>query len=219
MNQRRFILNFLIPIAALLAIGCASCVGSTNSFSAYERPVMTWVPRYAANNSQQRLSETYSGIGMKDALTHVGLQFWTPTNKGGLIQTGKGATTSDAVIKSFRDWCRTNSVRVLLCVYQIGDCELALSAFKDNCGTFIESLLTEVNRHDLDGVDIYFEGRGRLNEDKEGFRPFHPPAGDKITQRQPAPHRGFLCLRLERPQSNLVAQSLPARGRLDHDGL
>jgi hypothetical protein len=169
MNRGRFILSFLTPIAALLAISCATCIGSTNSFPAYERPVMTWVPRYAASNCLERLSETYSGIGMKDALTHVGLQFWTPTNQGALTRSGKGETTSDAVIKAFRDWGRTNGIRILLCVYQIGDWELARSAFKDNCDTFIESLLTEVNQHDLDGVDIDFEGRGRLNEDKEAF--------------------------------------------------
>jgi len=133
---------------------------------------MTWVPRYAVEKCNERLMESYGGAGMSNALTHVGLQFWTPTKNGGLNRTGKGETTSDAAIKRIRDWGQTNGVRILLCVYQIGDWELARSAFRDNRDRFIESLLAEVNRLKLDGVDIDFEGRGRLNEDKDAFVTF-----------------------------------------------
>ena len=37
---------------------------------------MTWVPPYAVSQCQARLTEPFGSRGMKDALTHLGLQFW-----------------------------------------------------------------------------------------------------------------------------------------------
>ena len=45
---------------------------------------MTWVPPYAVSACQQRLNESFDGAGMKDGLTHLGLQFWNPTATGGV---------------------------------------------------------------------------------------------------------------------------------------
>src|SRR6058998_3241089 len=53
--------------------------GATNTFREWKRPVMTWVPPYAVSQCKARLTESFGGRGMKDALTHLGLQFWKPT--------------------------------------------------------------------------------------------------------------------------------------------
>src|SRR5438876_751179 len=52
--------------------------GATNTFREWKRPVMTWVPPYAVSRCNTRLTESFGGVGMKDVLTHLGLQFWKP---------------------------------------------------------------------------------------------------------------------------------------------
>src|SRR6185436_16064297 len=81
--------------------------GATNGFPAFKHPVMTWVPPYAVARAQGRLGESFGGTGMKDALTHLGLQFWTPTREGGLARAGRSNEVNDAVIGALRDWGRT----------------------------------------------------------------------------------------------------------------
>jgi hypothetical protein len=112
---------------------------------------------------------------MKDALTHLGLQFWVPTRDGGIARAGRTNETSDAVIAELRDWGRSNGVRVLLCVYnhvKSWDWSLARAAFAENPDKFIDALLGEMNRLQLDGVDVDLEGNGSFDTDKETFVAF-----------------------------------------------
>ena len=143
---------------------------------AYQRPVMTWVPPYAVGGSKARLEQSFGGAGMKDALTHLGLQFWKPTKEGGLIHAGRANEVNDAVIADLRDWGRTNGVRVLLCVYNAvsgsWDWPLARAAFAENADKFIDALMTEVERLQLDGVDVDLEGNGSFEADREAFIAF-----------------------------------------------
>jgi hypothetical protein len=123
-----------------------------------------------------RLKESYQGVGMKDALTHLGLQFWVPTPEGGIVRTGNTNATSDAAIMELRDWGKTNGVRVLLCIYNgVGswDWSLARTGFATHSMKFTEALLAEVDRLQLDGVDIDLEGTGStFEEDKEAYLAF-----------------------------------------------
>ncbi len=143
--------------------------------AAPRRLVMTWVPPYAVAKCKARLQESYNGVGMKDALTHLGLQFWVPTPEGGLIRTGRTNETSDTAIAELRDWGRAHGVSVLLCVHngvRSWDWSLARAAFSDHPDKFIDALLAEVNRLQLDGVDIDFEGNGTQDADKDAFVAF-----------------------------------------------
>lgn len=112
---------------------------------------------------------------MKDALTHLGLQFWVPTKDGGIARAVGGSDTSDDVILALRNWGRTNGVRVLLCIYNGGaawDWPLARAGFDTHREKFTRALLAEVNRLELDGVDVDLEGIGSFEGDKEAFIKF-----------------------------------------------
>lgn len=136
---------------------------------------MTWVPHYAVGKGKARLAELLDGVGMKDALTHLGLQFWVPTGDGGITRIGRPAETTDDQIEELREWGHANGVRVLLCIYNGGktwDWPLARAGFATHTEKFIEALLTEVNRLNLDGVDVDLEGIGSFDADKEAFVSF-----------------------------------------------
>jgi hypothetical protein len=149
--------------------------GATNTFREWKRPVMTWVPPYAVSRCNTRLTESFGGVGMKDVLTHLGLQFWRPTRDGGLVRAGPTNEVSDAVITGLRDWGRTNGVRVLLCVYnhvQSWDWTLARAGFAEHPDRFIAALIAGMDRLQLDGVDVDLEGNGSFDADKEAFVAF-----------------------------------------------
>ena len=160
-------------ILAAVALAIAKTTAATNSFPEYRRPVMTWVPPYAIAQCQARLAASFDGVGMKDALTHLGLQFWKPTTNGGLARAGRSNEVSDAAIAELRDWGHSNGVRVLLCVYNAvagkWDWTLARAGFTENPDKFLNALLTEVDRLRLDGVDIDLEGNGLQEADKEAY--------------------------------------------------
>jgi hypothetical protein len=125
---------------------------------------------------QDAFGQSFDGVGMKDALTHLALQFWKPTKDGGLAYAGRSSEINDAVVAGLRNWGRTNGVRVLLCVYNAvsgsWDWSLARAGFLENRDKFIEALLAEVERLQLDGADIDLEGNGSLDADKKAFVDF-----------------------------------------------
>ena len=77
-----------------------------------------------------RLRDTYSGgAGPRNALTHLALQFWTPTpsgDSGGALQRVT-ATITNQTINWFVTWGHNNGIKVLLCVYN-GEIWLGLVA-------------------------------------------------------------------------------------------
>ncbi len=81
---------FYATLFFLLSFAAANfATAQTNIFPKYKHPVMTWVPPYAVGRCQTRLNESFDGTGMKDALTHLGLQFWQPTKDGAVgMQAG-----------------------------------------------------------------------------------------------------------------------------------
>lgn len=168
---------FYATLFFLLSFAAANfATAQTNVFPKYKHPVMTWVPPYAVGRCQTRLNESFDGTGMKDALTHLGLQFWQPTKDGAVRYAGRTNEVNDAVVAQLRDWGRTNGVRVLLCIYNaVGgkwDWPLARAGFAENPDKFIEALMTEVERLQLEGVDMDLEGNGSFDTDKEVFLAF-----------------------------------------------
>ena len=142
-------------------------------FRPYARPVTTWVPPYGIARAKARLTDP--AIGMGDALTHLALQFWVPTAEGDVVLV-KHPDVTDAAVSELRDWAHANGVRAMLCVYNAGgrtwDWSLARSAFDTHRAKFVRSLVAEVDRLGLDGVDVDLEGGGSFPQDKAAFVSF-----------------------------------------------
>jgi hypothetical protein len=136
----------------------------------FANPNIAWVPSYSIGNCKTCLQKDFGGVGMKDGLTYLALQFYYPTNSGGLTKS-----VSDADVSWFRDWCRNNNVKVLLCVFNATgnwDWNLAKNAFANNKTAFVNALVAEVNRMNLDGVDIDLEGPGSYDGDRAAYESF-----------------------------------------------
>jgi len=174
-------LVFIAILCSLLLSGCitSSPQSPSQDSAPARRSVMTWVPPYAVGISKARLNESFDGIGMKDALSDLGLQFWEPSPDGkGIQRVQRGDDTSDAAIIELRDWGRAHGVRVLLCVYNYNvskeawDWPWARAAFADHPQEFSKSLIDEMERLELDGIDLDLEGNGSLDGDKEVYLRF-----------------------------------------------
>lgn len=127
------------------------------------RMVKTWVAPYAIDASYARLTERYDGIGPADGLTHLGLQFWVPSEDGGLERSSRYGKITNRQIATFRRWGRANGVKIMLTVYngEWGwDWALAKKAFGDNRAKFANALVDEMQARNLDGIDIDLEGPG-----------------------------------------------------------
>ncbi|CAG1017920.1 hypothetical protein BURC_02627 [Burkholderiaceae bacterium] len=142
-------------------------------------PVIGWVPPYAMNESMQALEAT-PGVG--SALTRIGLQFWNPSADGkGVVfapvdKSGRQVIADD--VRRFRDWARRRHIAVLLTVYNnsqvIGhwDWALARHAFVDQRADFTQALVAEMEKHQLDGIDLDLEGEGDFTPDREAYALF-----------------------------------------------
>lgn len=145
---------------------------------------MTWVPPYAVDACRERLDQSFDGVGMADGLTHLGLQFWQPT-KDGTIKLVEGFEPVDEpTISNFREWGDARGVRTMLCVYngtsEGWDWELAKTAFETHRERLVEALVSEALRLELDGVDVDFEGKGRLEGDRDAFVRFIEQLAERL---------------------------------------
>lgn len=141
--------------------------------------VVGWVPPYAMDKAMEGLNAT-PGVGA--SLTRLGLQFWNPTADGkGVVlapidNTGKPVTPAD--VKRFRDWARERNIPVLLTVYNnsqvIGkwDWALARNAFINQRAAFTQALVAEMDKYQLDGIDLDLEGEGSFEADREPYAHF-----------------------------------------------
>ena len=138
------------------------------------RIVMTWIPPYDIDKCRARLRQDVDGLGPKDALTHLGLQFWIPTRAGG-VEKAPHYQISDATITDIRDWAHQHHIRVMLCIYNYVDSwdwSLAQTAFAEHREEFARALVAEMERLGLDGIDIDLEGNGDFKSSKEPFLAF-----------------------------------------------
>jgi hypothetical protein len=136
---------------------------------------MTWVPPYSIDKCRTRLHQDIAGLGPKDALTHLALQFWIPTREGGVEKTPKYGAISDATVIEFRDWAHQHGIRAMLCVYNhvdSWDWTLAQAGFADHREQFASALVAEMERLGLDGIDIDLEGEGDFDSSKEPYLAF-----------------------------------------------
>ena len=153
--------------------------------SSNNRRVMTWVPPYALSACMDRLAVPIGIAGMKDGLTHLGLQFWTPTKTGGVALVTKYNKINDSKISEFRNWGHAHNIRVMLCIYNGvsgSDWELASAAFDTHREDFINALVKETLRLKLDGVDVDLEGLGSFDSSKETFVRFIKDLSGRLHQ-------------------------------------
>lgn len=169
---------FLLAVKLLVVSLPLYSLGTENGIKQHAKitRVMTWVPPYATAKCKDRLDESFKGVGMKDGLTHLGLQFWRPTKKGQIELVDNFKPIDDSTINNFRKWGNAHHVRVLLCIYNVTqkgwNWNLAKNAFGHNQRQFIEVLVSETIRLQLDGVDLDFEGTGEGEKDKQAFLDF-----------------------------------------------
>ena len=128
--------------------------------SAIAGPVISWVPPYSVNACKNMVKRDFGGgIGMKDGLTFLALQWWVCD--GPNIKPWGGVGDFDNQVKYFRDWGKANGVKITLCVVNhVGDWNWgeARRSFVDNRPAFVKSLVGEVERLGLDGVELDLEG-------------------------------------------------------------
>ena len=141
--------------------------------------VVGWVPPYAMDKAMEGLNAT---PGVAATLTRLGLQFWNPTPDGTGValapvdKTGQPVTPADVL--RFRDWARERKIPVLLTVYNnsqvIGkwDWALARNAFINQRAAFTQSLIAEMDKFGLDGIDLDLEGEGSFEMDREPYAHF-----------------------------------------------
>jgi hypothetical protein len=120
----------------------------------------------------------------------LALQYREPTADGSGVQRAqRGDYTSDAAVAEQRAWGRAHGVRVLLCVYNYNpkteswDWPWARSGFADHPQEFASSLVAEMERLELDGIDLDLEGNGSLDGDKEVYLRFVRDLSARLRQR------------------------------------
>jgi len=161
--SKPLLLSLLVSVLSVLSINTTLATEPSPG-----RRVMTWVPPYAVADCEKRLNESFDGVGLKDGITHLSLQFWNPTKNGGLQFVTRFGLKGEATVPKFRKWGTKHGVRVMLCVYNAKssgwDWNLARFAFETNRTKFVKALVDETLRLKLDGIDIDFEGK----EERDG---------------------------------------------------
>jgi hypothetical protein len=139
------------------------------------REVLSWVPPYSISACYTMLNSNFGTFSPKNVLTALALQFWRPTDVGGLVYEIK---CHDTIVAKFRTKCTEYGIKLLLTVYNNNqqnlkwDWNLARKAFRTNKSNFVKSLVDECKRLNLDGVDIDLEGLGEFDADRAAFADF-----------------------------------------------
>jgi hypothetical protein len=166
------VIFLILSLALISAAPAKEPAAAAVTFRPYKHPVTIWIPHYAVGKCREQL-KSQPAVG--EAITHLAMQFWVPTEAGG-VELLKKREASDAVIAEMRDWAHARGVRAMLCVYNAGtgkwDWTLARAAFAEHRDEFVKNLLAELERHQLDGIDIDLEGNGDFDADRETFVAF-----------------------------------------------
>jgi hypothetical protein len=141
------------------------------------REVMSWVPPYGIEESKAVLTARFGAASPSNSLTRLGLQFWLPAPGGGLVTATNFSAVTASNIAWFADWGDAHGVETLLCVYNnptgTWDWALAKQAFATHRATFVGHLVSAMETHRLDGIDIDLEGKVTPTDaDRESFREF-----------------------------------------------
>jgi hypothetical protein len=125
-------------------------------------PIMSWVPYYANKDALTTLNTKFGDHYGYEVVNRIGLQFWNV----------KKNSTLDLLVDSAKvvDWVRYREgkdMEILLTVINNGekesdykgfDWKLLRVALSEGPDALVKSLVDEVKKYDLDGVDLDFEG-------------------------------------------------------------
>jgi PKD repeat protein len=156
------------------------------SSAAESNVIMSWVAPYNISACKAMAQADFGSCDPKDGLTRIGLQFWVPNTNGTVKYSYNGGIATDADVTWWTNWGHFNGIKILLTVYNNDgswNWNLARSAFASNRTTLVNALLTEVDRLNLDGVDIDFEGIGSLDSDRASFNLFIRELSSGLKQR------------------------------------
>ena len=124
--------------------------------------VMSWVPPYGIGASQSSVQADLGACDVSAGLTRIGLQFWTPNDDGTIKYADhESYVPTDTDVGWWRNWGQANDIDILLTVYNNNgswNWPLARSAFDTNRTAFVNALVAEMERLNLDGIDIDLEG-------------------------------------------------------------
>jgi hypothetical protein len=138
--------------------------------------VMGWIPPYQLTLSRKALAHQAGPLTADRWLSRMGLQFWLVTPEGKLQFAQRGEPLTDVDVAYFREWAKAKGVKVLLTVYnhngKTWDWQRARAAFATHRETFVKSLVDEMTRLNLDGIDLDLEGEGYLDADREAYAAF-----------------------------------------------
>jgi hypothetical protein len=171
--------RLLNQIFILIASATVMCGNACAKVERSAPQVMGWVPAYGLVESMAAI-ESNSKVGK--GLTRMGLQFWNPSADGRDLVFAPKNKGGDLVAASdvirFRNWAKARSIKVFLTVYnnsQVSekwDWDLAKRAFDDNRVDFAAALIKEMNKYDLDGIDLDLEGEGDHDKDRNAYAIF-----------------------------------------------
>lgn len=141
--------------------------------------VIGWVPAYGIDASLQAMN---SNADIAKGLTRIGLQLWNPSKDGKSIVFAPvddhGKLVTDSQVRTLVAWAKQRRIQVVLTVYNNSqvmkkwDWELARNAFAKQPRAFSRALLKEMQKYDLDGIDLDLEGEGALDQDRPAYARF-----------------------------------------------
>ncbi|MGA7303715.1 MAG: glycosyl hydrolase family 18 protein, partial [Rhodothermales bacterium] len=165
--KKGYVLGIVCLLASLVGPGLGH---------AQQLQVMSWVPPYSISEAQVAAQADFGTCNAADGLTRVGLQFWTPNTDGTIKYANhEWYTPTDSDVTWWRNWCDANGISCMLTIYNntgSWDWSLAQAAFGANRATFVNALVTEMDRLNLDGIDIDLEGVGSFDGDRAAFDQF-----------------------------------------------
>ncbi|MDF3035690.1 MAG: hypothetical protein K0S28_964 [Paucimonas sp.] len=182
----RLFVRLIAPIAL-----CAALLPAAGAATDKNNPqVIGWVPPYGLEASAFAI---HSNRKIGKNLTRLGLQLWNPTADGKGVtfapMDANGTLVAPESVIRFRDWARARNIKVLLTVYNnsqvLGkwDWDLARRGFKDNRSAFVNALIAEMDKYELDGIDLDLEGEGDHDGDRVAYAAFVKELSDAIRPR------------------------------------
>lgn len=173
------IVRLMNQVLMLIASSTLACAYACARAVPNESQVMGWVPTYGLVESMNAM-ESHSKVA--DGLTRIGLQFWNPSADGRSLvfapRNKQGDLVTAGDVFRFRDWAKSRRIKVLLTVYnnsQVSekwDWTLAKRAFDTNRVDFSAALIKEMNKYELDGIDLDLEGEGDYDNDRAAYAAF-----------------------------------------------
>lgn len=127
--------------------------------------VMTWQPYYNYDQGFESLQKN------KKHISRLGFQYWNTDTSGKLV-----LLAPDSQITRFKAITDSQGIKNLLCVFNYNlsdtkkgwDWAIAKKAFIDRRAEFVSDLLAQVEKYDLDGIDLDLEGGGAAHKDTAG---------------------------------------------------